>query len=286
MPRLSEAEVHWRTFGHELTEKNFPSTNTFNLNLPEMDSIQKFNGKAAAYTAGRPDYSENLIDCLYGKYGFSKDFVIADIGSGTGKFSRQLLDRQSEVYCVEPNENMRREAEKNLREYKNFHSVSGCAEKTTLESNFVDCVTVAQAFHWFDVPKFKRECSWILKNGGKVFLIWNFRDQEDLLNREWERLFSTFCPDFRGFSNGMMRDDEKIKRFFEKGYEKESFEHPLRFNRQMFLERCKSSSYSLAANDENFECYLSEMNALFDKYEKNGWISISNRSVAYVGKVL
>ena len=72
-----------------------------------MDSTKMFDGYANDYTVGRPSYAAELIDCLYNKYGFSKSSIIADIGSGTGKFAKHLLDRGSQVYCVEPNDDMR-----------------------------------------------------------------------------------------------------------------------------------------------------------------------------------
>lgn len=97
-----------------------------------MNTTNKFDGRATDYTAGRPNYSTDLINCLYGQYGISKESVIADIGSGTGKFAKHLLDRQSQVYCVEPNNDMRRAAEQELCGYINFHSIAGSAENTTI----------------------------------------------------------------------------------------------------------------------------------------------------------
>lgn len=147
-----------------------------------MDTMTKFDEKAENYTEGRTNYSAKLINCMYCEYGVSNTSVIADIGSGTGKFSKQLLDRQSEVYCIEPNKDMRCTAEKELHRYANFHSVNGNAENTTLKADFADCITVAQAFHWFDIPKFKLECRRIMKKQGNVFLIWNIRDYDDVIN--------------------------------------------------------------------------------------------------------
>lgn len=250
-----------------------------------MDNTKKFDGRAKDYTASRPSYSKELIDCLYGNYELSEASVVADIGSGTGKFSKHLLDRRSEVYCVEPNGDMRCVAENELCKYKKFHSVAGDAENTTLKSNFVDCITTAQAFHWFDVLKFKQECLRILKNGGKVFLIWNIRDYADILNQEWHKVFSQYCPDFSGFCNGIERDDTKIKAFFDKGYDYVAFEHPLTFDRESFIKRSLSSSYSLKENNENYEPYIGALNELFDKYENNGVVSLSNQSVAYIGAI-
>ncbi len=98
-----------------------------------MDTTKKFDGHASAYTAGRPSYAKELIDCLYGRYGLSETSLIADIGSGTGKFAAHLLERGSKVFCVEPNDDMRKTAEAELAGYRNFYSVRGDAKHTGLE---------------------------------------------------------------------------------------------------------------------------------------------------------
>lgn len=250
-----------------------------------MNTKNKFDGRATDYTASRPNYSMDLIDYLYSQYGISKASVIADIGSGTGKFSKHLLDRQSEVYCVEPNDDMRNVAESELCGYLNFHSVAGDAENTTLKENFVDYITAAQSFHWFDVPKFKKECQRIIKTGGKVFLIWNIRDNADSINQEWHSIFARYCPHFKGFSNGIDKDGHRIKEFFDNHYKYVSFNYPLIFDRENFIKRSLSSSYSLKKDDETYEEYMCALNGLFDKYEHNGFIAITNQSVAYIGTI-
>ena len=122
-----------------------------------MDTTTKFDGRAEDYTSGRPDYSGKLIECMYSKYGVSESSVIADIGSGTGKFSAMLLEKVSMVYSVEPNSDMSHAAEKELCGYTGFHPVAGDAENTGLDDKSVDFITTAQAFHWFDTAKFRRE---------------------------------------------------------------------------------------------------------------------------------
>ena len=85
-----------------------------------MNTHNRFDGYANDYTIGRPQYSDELIDHILEKSNLSGDFTIADIGSGTGKFSSQLLARGCEVYAVEPNDDMRNTAESELSSYKNF----------------------------------------------------------------------------------------------------------------------------------------------------------------------
>lgn len=56
-----------------------------------MDNTKKFTDKADKYVSSRPSYPTKLMDYLYNEVGFSDESKIADIGAGTGIFTRQLL---------------------------------------------------------------------------------------------------------------------------------------------------------------------------------------------------
>ena len=248
-----------------------------------MDTTRKFDGYAKDYTAGRPSYAQDLIQCMYEKYGISRTSKIADIGSGTGKFARHLLEKGSEVYCVEPNDDMRHTAENELSSYANFHSVSGGAEHTTIQDHFVDFITTAQAFHWFNVERFRQECNRILKPNGKVFLIWNIRDEEDPINKELHQIYTKYCPDFNGFNGGIKKDDPRIIQFFDGQYEYVEFDNPLLLDREKFIARSLSGSYSLKEGDKNYKEYIEEIENVLECHSQNGIVKIGNASVAYVG---
>jgi len=250
-----------------------------------MGTSNIFDGYAGDYTVGRPGYAPELLECMYGKYGMSRKSVIADIGSGTGKFAKHLIERGSEVYCVEPNDDMRRTAENELGAYSNFHSVAGDAENTSLADESVDFITTAQAFHWFDVERFRQECNRILKKDGKVFLIWNMRDETVGLNQDMLKIYTKYCPDFRGFNGGIKTDDERISAFFRSQYDYIAFNHPLYLDKEKFIARSLSGSYSLKDGDKDFETYITEITGVFDKYSDQGMVTIANESVAYLGRI-
>lgn len=250
-----------------------------------MDNTERFSGRAKDYTVGRPAYAEAFIDNLYTEQGFSENSVIADIGSGTGKFAKHLLDRGSTVICVEPNEDMRHTAEKELGAYERFKSVDGTADGTTLAAGSVDFITTAQAFHWFDAAEFQRECGRILRPGGKVLLIWNMRDMSASFNKECYDVFAKYCPRFKGFSGGIKEHDDKIKYFFHDLYQCVRFDNPLLYDKNRFISRSLSGSYSLKQGDADYEKYLEELTKLFDKYSVNHMLEIQNQTVAYIGSV-
>ncbi len=248
-----------------------------------MDNTKKFDGIANEYTQSRPSYAAEFIECLLSKYYFSAPSVVADIGSGTGKFAKQLLDKGCNVICVEPNTDMRLVAEKELCEYPNFKSIVGSAENTMLPDSSVDFITTAQAFHWFDTKRFKDECFRIIKPNGKTFLIWNTRNTEALINQKLHSVYSKYCPSFKGFNGGTNPHDDRIKYFFDNNYEYITFDNPLYFDREKFINRSLSGSYSLKKGDSNFDLYIKEIEKIFDEFETDGIVKIENQTVAYVG---
>ena len=248
-----------------------------------MDNTQRFSGLADVYIAGRPAYADAFIESLYQKYGFSEDSVIADIGSGTGKFAKQLLDKGSFVYCVEPNDDMRNIAIAELESYGKFQSVNGTAANTGLKENSVDYITTAQAFHWFEPIQFRAECQRILKENGKVFLIWNQRDMSSEINQRCTEIYAKYCPNFTGFAGGIRKDDARIQQFFEGKYEYIEFDNPLFYDKEKFINRCLSSSYSLKKGEEKYAEYIGALGELFDKYATGNMLMLPNKTVVYIG---
>ena len=91
-----------------------------------MDNISKFSGKADSYQAARPGYPPELAAYL-ADLGI-KGSLVADVGAGTGIFSRFLLEElDCTVWAVEPNEEMRRKAEEELRDISRLSFVKGTA---------------------------------------------------------------------------------------------------------------------------------------------------------------
>ncbi|MHB8064934.1 MAG: class I SAM-dependent methyltransferase [Ruminiclostridium sp.] len=249
-------------------------------------NTEKFTGKASAYEKYRPEYPNEFIEYLFSTIGLSKYSDISDIGSGTGILSRQLLEKGSRVFCVEPNDDMREIAEKNLSSYNNFISVNGSAEQTTLRTGSIDCITVAQAFHWFKVEKFKQECQRILKPNGKVVLVWNSRVAEAPLIIENAEICKKLCQSFKGFTGGQEEKSESFNMFFKAGiYEYKAFENNITYAKEGFLGRNLSASYAPKEGASNYEQFVFEINTLFMKYSNKGSLLLPNITRSYIGEV-
>src|SRR5690348_10692756 len=96
------------------------------------DSTQRFSSRVENYVRYRPGYPPEVLELLKTECGLTQDSVIADLASGTGIFTRVLLENGNRVFGVEPNDDMRRAGEEFLAGYPRFTSVAGTAEATTL----------------------------------------------------------------------------------------------------------------------------------------------------------
>ncbi len=243
---------------------------------------KKFDGMGKIYAKFRPTYPNQLFDYLYTNTGFTSQSVIADIGAGTGIFSKKLLEKNSTVIAIEPNLDMSKTATQILSSFPNFSVINAPAERTTLKDNSVDFITVAQAFHWFDKLKFKTECKRILKENGLVVLVWNSRDFSSEIVKGNEEINKKYCPNFKGFAGGYEKDN--FSDFYENSYEILTFDNHLSFEKENFIGRNLSSSYAPKEKDINYHDYIEALTKLFDKYSDNGILTLPNYTDCYIGQ--
>lgn len=248
-----------------------------------MDNRNRFDGKGEIYAKARPKYAEALFEYLKNVLNVPFDSVFADIGSGTGIFTEQLLDCWRKVYAVEPNADMRRKAEKRLSRIEGFISVDGSDADTKLPDGSVDFVTAAQAFLWFDAEAFGKECRRILRPGGKVMIIYNFRDPNAACTKALAELRHRYSPEFQGFSNGI--NDEKCKAFFVRECTVFRADNTQYYDRQGYIDRVLSSSYSTRESDGRYSEYLTDIGRVFDSFSADGIIAVPTKTAAYIGKV-
>lgn len=140
----------------------------------------------ASYELGRPDYPPEINRLLAEHAGLGPASTIVDVAAGTGKLTRILAEQPATLVAVEPMAGMRTQ----LR-----HAVpsalvaAGTAEQLPLRTGSVDVVTVAQAFHWFDVDEASRELRRVLGPGGRLVLVNNTQpSSEPLGGRLWRVL--------------------------------------------------------------------------------------------------
>ncbi|HMB84662.1 MAG TPA: class I SAM-dependent methyltransferase [Terriglobales bacterium] len=161
----------------------------------------RFSDRVENYVRYRPGYPPEVLELLRAECGLRPSHIVADIASGTGVFTRLLLENGNSVFAVEPNTEMREMGIQQLESLESndrLVSVAGTAEETTLRSASLDFVTAAQAAHWFDLPRAREEFARILRPEGWCALIWNERrTATTLFLRDYEQLLLTYGTDYK-----------------------------------------------------------------------------------------
>ena len=129
-----------------------------------------FGEAAGAYQRGRPDYPETAVAWLVPP----RAKRVLDLGAGTGKLTRSLVDAGFTVTAVEPSAQMRSQLADSV---PGPRVLAGSAENIPLDDGSVDAVVAAQAWHWFDPALAVPEAARILAPGGTLALVWNIRDE-------------------------------------------------------------------------------------------------------------
>jgi SAM-dependent methyltransferase len=250
-----------------------------------IDSRERFSERVADYVRYRPGYPAALISALIEGLGDPRKLRAADIGSGTGIFTRLLLERGLAVAGVEPNADMRLAAEAALQSCERFTSVAGAAEDSGLADASLDLVTAAQAFHWFRSERTRAEFARILKPGGRLALVWNRRRVSEPFQHAYDALLREFAPEY-GKVNHLALTDEEIGAFFEAGkMTLSSFDNRQQLDFESLLGRLRSSSYCPGEDSNRYRDLKAELERLFARHAVDGAVRIVYDSHLYRGPV-
>ena len=250
-----------------------------------VDSINRFTTRVENYAKFRPTYPRPIMDLLKADCGLTETSVIADVGSGTGILTEMFLRNGNTVFGVEPNAPMRSSAEKLLSTYHQFKSIDGAAEATTLDSDSVDIITAAQAFHWFDQARARVEFSRILKPQGWVALIWNERrlDSTPFL-RAFEQLLLQYGTDYQKIRHENVTG--QIADFFSpQGFTQESFENIQTFDFESLMGRVRSASYTPEPDNPSFAQMSVSLREVFEEHQQGGAIAFEYDTRIYYGQL-
>ena len=121
---------------------------------PSWPDLGDFTDQAEAYARSRPGYPQQLVDRLMPLVGVGEGDAVADIGAGTGLFTRVLAGCGLQVTAVEPNDAMRNRADT----IQGVAWRAGSFEDAPLPAGSQKWITSAQAFHWADPVRALPEC--------------------------------------------------------------------------------------------------------------------------------
>jgi ubiquinone/menaquinone biosynthesis C-methylase UbiE len=255
------------------------------VNLKAMQSKQVFSTKAEKYARYRWDYTPAAIQAIFDTAGLSSNSVVADIGAGTGILTRHFSGKVHQAYAIEPNREMRLEAEKALVKEPGCIVLDASAEETGLADHSVDLIAVATAIHWFDPEPTRAEFLRILKPGGWLAIIHN-HGTEDEMGQALEKIFIPEYGVRPAESSG--HNKRKPVDFYYGSSTYRQFVFPFSFQQgwEGFFGSLCSTSYM---PDESHPCYPSfekAVRAVFDQYCPNGIMSVCGNTQVCIGNII
>lgn len=130
-----------------------------------------FSSASDRYAAFRPDYPAALFAWLAAQC--AEHDTAWDCATGSGQAALGLAPRFLRVVATDASAEQIRHAEPHPGiEYR-----VAPAEASGLAEHSVDLVSVAQAAHWFDLPRFYAEVTRVLKPGG-ILALWGYGRME------------------------------------------------------------------------------------------------------------
>ena len=131
--------------------------------------VRAFGELAEVFDRVRPDYPRAAVEWLTGP----GRLTVIELGAGTGKLTRRLVEAGHDVLAVDPAPKMLAVLQEHVKDVRT--AVAG-AEAIPAPSRSADVVIAGHSFHWFDTAEALPEIARVLRPGGRLALSWNVRD--------------------------------------------------------------------------------------------------------------
>jgi ubiquinone/menaquinone biosynthesis C-methylase UbiE len=218
------------------------------------DWAHSFGDVADAYERGRPTYPDDAVRWLLGEQPVS----VLELGAGTGKLTRVIASLGHDVHATDPDPAMLRILE---RELPDVRSAEASAEEIPLGDASVDAVIAAQAFHWFDLDRALPEIARVLRPGGHLCLVWNYRNEKI----PWVRRLGTLI----GTQDQDQNQDPAQALIFSELFgfvEDKEFSHWQTIDRKSIQDLVLSRSNIAVLGEQERAAKLAEVLAFYDEY--------------------
>lgn len=249
--------------------------------LYEMNPTGRFTDRAASYRLHRPSYPAGAVDAMIAGLGEPTSLSAADIGAGTGISSRVLAERGLMVHAIEPNQAMREAAQPHPR----VRFVPGTAESTGLPDASVDLVLAAQAFHWFRPEPSLREFHRILRQKGRLAVMWNERDLTDPLTAVYSDLTQGATRRDPVEKWHLRPEELYISRLFTTSWE-QTFAYSQELDVDGLIGRAISASY-VPTSGPDYDALVKGLREAHARFQdKSGRVRLVYRTILYLSEPL
>jgi SAM-dependent methyltransferase len=244
----------------------------------------RFSGLAEVYAKYRPSYPAAALDFTVSHCGLGPHTLLVDVGCGTGISSRLFAQRGIRVIGIDPNDEMRRQAEAAVGRGESAPSYrKGRAEETGLSDVSADAVLAAQAFHWFEPEPTLREFHRILKPGGWVILMWNERDEHDPCTADYGRVIRS-APDAAAVEVPRGQAGDALLRsplFVDAA--RFLFKNEQDLDEDGLLGRAFSASYA-PREPEQANRFAAALHDVFARWQRKGMVTLRYETSVYVAR--
>lgn len=261
----------------------FPYPNTI-LETPDtFHPSAIFDDKAQVYAKYRWSYARDAIDFITRTARLNSYSTIADIGSGTGILAKEFVERVKRVYGVEPNSDMREQAETDLFEHANYLPIDSCCEQTKLKGHSVDLVTAAHSLHWCDAPRAREEFLRILRPGGWLAIIYNVHISPEL-DRIWQEAMEEAGFDFSP-KEKFVQDFDPNYFFPKQEHRYERFPFMLWHSLETWIGVASSVAFAPKLFDPRYEEYVDAATKVFYQISQSDILQLAVATVVRIGRI-
>ncbi len=221
-----------------------------------IDPASSFGRVAAQYERGRPSWPTAALELVERELPLLRESTVLDLGAGTGKLTRVLVERFARVIAVEPLATMRALIPDGAA------VLAGSAEHIPLPDGWVSCVFCGESFHWFDWPRALPEIARVLEPRGGLVLMWNRPPKGEIASSPWpqavgealERITPAHGSRYESFA---WRDALDESPFVELGFR--VVPNPGEVSREALIARIASWSQVASLPDPERESFLAEI---------------------------
>jgi len=195
--------------------------------------------------------------------------VAVDLGAGTGLLTRALARKVPEVVAVEPDPRMAavlraRSVEAGIH---GIRVAQGRGEEIPLPDASADGVFASSAWHWLDPQRAPREIARVLRDGGRLGVIWTGRDRSVGWVREVEAVRDNTARPASGTDDAWARHRREVG--LPDGLfgdvESESFLFSRRMTIDDFIAMLATYSGALTASPQELAAALTRARAVLDR---------------------
>lgn len=240
---------------------------------------RRFDGRAEVYARYRERYDPEIVLPLLRKgCGLTPEWVIADLGAGTGMLSDVFLANGNRVIAIEPNAEMRDQCEREHQGESKLEIVDATAEATGLPDASVEMVAAGRALHWFKLDDAVREFRRILKPGGWLVIVASGRDEAGTpANVALRELLESFMsPELN--ASRMKSVYEQAHTLFAEGewFHEEVFGEML-LSWEALRGLAMSGSMSPVGDPVKLEAFDAGLGKIFDEFQQDGAVRLQTR---------